>query len=220
MPAFWKGTRVKSILPGNMDRYLNGLLPARDAVPAEMEAYAEQQSFPIIGPQAGQFLMWTARLHQPRRVFEMGSGFGYSMYWILRGAPQAVAIGTERSADNIQRAVDGLGRAGLAGRVTFHQGDAFDILRASEGPYDMIFNDVDKDRYPEAFHLAMSRLRPGGLLMTDNVLWSGKVAGADEGDRHTQGVREYNRLMFEADGVTSTIVPIRDGIGVSIKDVQ
>lgn len=211
---------MKSILPGRLDRYLNGLMPARDEVPAVMEAYAEQQAFPIIGPQAGRFLMLMARLHQPRRVFEMGSGFGYSMYWILRGAPQATAIGAERSADNIGRAVEWLTRAGLADRVGFRAGDAFDILRASDGDYDMIFNDVDKDRYPEAFQLAMTRLRPGGVLMTDNVLWSGKVAGARRGDTHTQGVREYNRLMFETDGVTSVIVPIRDGIGISIKDAH
>jgi predicted O-methyltransferase YrrM len=206
-----------SIVDPNVDRYLHDLTPARDPIVAEMERLAGQRRFPIVGPLVGRFLYQQARAIGARTVFECGSGFGYSAWWFARavGAGGKVTL-TEGSPENCDRARDYLGRAGLLDRVHIRQGDGLEILASTSGPLDLIFCDVDKHQYPRVHPLLASRLRPGGLFICDNMLWFGRVAGPDR-DPDTEGVRELTRLLYSDPGLQTTILPLRDGLSVSLR---
>lgn len=208
-----------TFLNTEMVDYLQGAMPARDPVLQEMEAYAGEVGFPIIGPQSGQVLFQLARISRPSKIFEMGSGFGYSAHWLLKGSPGASIVCTETRDENIKRAEDWLGRAGLWDRVTYHCSTAQEVLAGRDEPVDFIFNDVDKHQYPEVFSLAMDHLNPGGILVTDNMLWHGQVADPGITDDSTEGIRSYIRMMYNTEGVISSIVPTGDGLGISIKGV-
>jgi caffeoyl-CoA O-methyltransferase len=205
------------ILARPVHEYLDRLIPDDDPVRREMEEYARANRFPIVGPQVGRLLWQLAALRRPALIFELGSGFGYSAYWLLRGAPAARVVCTERDGGNIRRGKQWLRRARLLNRVEWLQGDAVEALAGRRRKYDMILNDVDKEHYPGVFPLALARLKARGLLITDNVLWSGRVADVQADDESTWAIREYNRLMFNTPGVFSTIVPIRDGVGITMK---
>jgi len=207
---------MPSLLDQALESYIDGLLPERPAWMQEMEAYAAEHSFPIIGPQAGSFLYQWAAVQRPTRLFEMGSGFGYSACWLLAGAPDARIVCTDMSRENAERAEAWLTRAGYWDRVDFRVADALDVLQQTDQHFDLIYNDVDKEAYPEVFRRALQRLTPGGALISDNVLWSGRVAEEADQSAATRAIRAYNRLMFETPNVRSVIVPIRDGLGVTI----
>ena len=203
--------------------YMRSLIPSPDPVRAEMEALAARRDFPIIGPLVGNFCALQARAIQARRVFEMGSGFGYSTLWFARAVgSDGLVVHTEGAADNSGQARDFLERAGVARWVRFEVGDARDILaeeirRGGTLPFDVVFVDMDKEQYPDALTLARRVLRPGGLLICDNMLWSGRVlrpAGADEA---TRGILEMTRLLRQAEDFQTTWVPLRDGVTVSLK---
>jgi predicted O-methyltransferase YrrM len=167
------------ILEPAIEAYLKGLVPAPDPVRSRMEELAAQRDFPIIGPIVGQLVSVMARCIGARRVFEMGSGFGYSTLWFSGAVgPGGQVVHTEGSADNSKLARGFLGEAGLAGRVRFEVGDAREILeqdlqRGSGGSWDVVFNDMDKEQYPDVLPLARRALRPGGLLICDTCCGSG-----------------------------------------------
>jgi predicted O-methyltransferase YrrM len=183
-----------------------------------MEARAEKESFPIIGPLVGRFVHQMALVIGARDVFEMGSGFGYSTWWFAQavGANGRV-VHTEGSAQRSGEAKKYLDRSHLASRVTFEVGDALESIKKYPGPFDIVFIDVDKHGYPQALELARSRVRVGGLIITDNVLWSGRVLDLGSGDAATRGVQKYDADVFAAPDLFTTIVPLRDGVAVSLK---
>lgn len=206
------------LLAPEVDAYLMSLCPDSPQVIAEMEALAVQRGFAVVGPLVGRFLWQLACLNGAKTVFEMGSGFGYSTAWF------ALAVGeggrvcfTDSSPDNCERARGFLGRLGLNDRVEYHVGEAVATLERVGGTYDLVMIDVEKEQYPRAFEVAAPRVKPGGMLICDNVLWHGKVAREWETDEATQAIREYNRLMFEHPDFLSTILPLRDGLGLSFK---
>ena len=152
-----------------------------------------------------------------RRVFEMGSAIGYSTIWLARAVgPEGKVYYSDGSESNAARARTFLERAGVAGRVEVRVGDALDLLRASEGTFDIIFNDVDKQDYPQVFDMAWSRIRQGGLLITDNALWGGRVAEPSD-DECTRAIQEYNKKAYASDDIWTTIIPLRDGVAISVK---
>lgn len=205
------------LLHPDINRYLDSLLPERHAKLIEMERFAKERDFPIIGPQVGRVLYQYVKITGARRVFEMGSGFGYSAFWIAMALPDdGKVICTEASQNNIDLAEDYLKVAGLLSKVELKIGDALKILSKTEGPFDFIFCDVDKEFYPAALELAETKLRAGGLLITDNALFHGRVLNAKP-DATTRGVVEYNRAAFAADSLWTTILPVRDGLAVSWK---
>jgi predicted O-methyltransferase YrrM len=205
------------ILEVRTDRYLQDLLPRRDAVLREMEQYAAAHDVPIVGPACARVLFQLASLIRARRVFEMGSAIGYSTVWLARAVgPAGVVYYTDGSAANAHRAEGYLRRARVLGRVRLMTGDALDLLKSTEGEFDLIFNDVNKDQYPDVFRLAVPRLRMGGLLVTDNVLWSGRVAQrAAKPDVRTAAIQKFNRLLYASPRLFTTIIPLRDGLAVS-----
>jgi predicted O-methyltransferase YrrM len=211
---------VASIVEARTEKYLNNLLPRRDAVMAEMERYAAKHHVPIVGPACGRMLYQLAKLAGAGRVFEMGSAIGYSALWLARAVgPGGVVYCTDGDPANAERARDYLRRAGMLPRVRFLVGDALELLKSTSGKFDLIFNDVHKLQYPEVFRLALPRLRAGGLFITDNVLWSGKAARpAAKKDKDTRAVQEFNRLVYGSRRLFSTIIPLRDGLAVCLKE--
>ena len=187
----------------------------------EMEAEGEARGFPIVGRNVGVTLEVLARSVGARRVVELGSGFGYSAYWFARAiGPEGELHLTDGDPENERKALDYLGRAELAHGVAFHVGDAVGTLRDLPGEFDIVYSDIDKDGYPEAWRQASERIRVGGLYLCDNVLWSGRVTGAVPDDRrpgYTEAVIEHNRLIAEDDRYVSTIVPTRDGVMAAVR---
>src|SRR5262249_43976792 len=190
-----------------------------DAVRHEMEDLARQRDFPIVGPLVGRMLEVLTRSIGARRIFELGSGYGYSALHFARAAgPGAVVHCTELSEDHIRLAEGFLTRAGVWARVTYHRQEATAALRAVGGTWDIVYLDIDKQGYPPVVDLAHAHLRPGGLLITDNVLWSGRVLdGEDDGSPATRGVKEFTRRLLAHRGFVAFINPTRDGVAVAMR---
>lgn len=198
--------------------YLDSLVPTRARELQAMEAEASRTSFPIIGPAAGQFCYLMTRMIRARTVFELGSGFGYSTAWFARavqenggGVVHHVVWDEALSA----RARKHLTALGLDGLVEFHLGEAVAELREASGPFDVVFNDIDKSGYPASLPVIADKLRPGGLLLVDNMLWHGRVIESSDRSADTAGVRELTRLVATDPRWIASIVPIRDGILVA-----
>jgi caffeoyl-CoA O-methyltransferase len=208
-----------NIVDPGIEDYLRRLYDDGDPVRLEMEALGAERKFPIVGPLVGRHLAVLARAIGARRVFELGSGYGYSALHYARAVGDGgVVHGTELSAENVALARTFLERAGVWTRVTYHQEEATAALRRVGGTWDVVYNDIDKDGYPETVELAYERLRPGGLFITDNVLWSGRVVdGKDDGSAMTKGVREFTRRLFGHRGFLTTIDPTRDGVAVALR---
>jgi len=205
---------MPNILHEPVEAYLNGLIPRRDPVLAEMERLAARHRIPIIGPAVGNLLALLTRLSGARRIFEMGSAIGYSTIWLARAAgPRAKVWYTDGDPANLPRAREYFRRAGVARRILLQTGDAVELLRREKGPFDLIFCDVDKRQYPETLRLALPRLARGGLLIADNTLWSGRVAQPAE-TKQTRGVQRFNKLIYAARQLDTVIVPLRDGVAV------
>jgi len=204
------------VLP-HIERYLEGLETTRDEVLLDMERLAAERDFPIVGPLVGRMISLLAQSIGARRILELGSGFGYSGYWFARALPaDGELILTEKDPANSARSQEYFRRGGVGGRVQFLVGDALEALDRLPGDFDIIFNDVDKTQYPAAFHKAIPRVRTGGFFMSDNMLWGGRVA-ADAAHPTTRGVLELTRLLFEAPNLYTILLPVRDGVSVSLK---
>ncbi|MBR0865900.1 O-methyltransferase [Bradyrhizobium diazoefficiens] len=203
--------------------YLSKLAGPETGVMAEMEEYGRRRRFPIVGPILGRFLQQLAVVSGARRVLEIGSGYGYSAAWFLRAHPELHVICTDSSELNRERALEFLVRLGSADRVDFRVGDALQSAESAAGPFDIVFCDMDKSRYPDAFERTLPKLRSGGLFIADNVLWRG-YAFADLPDNApefrkvmTPGIREFNRIAHQLPGVLTSIIPLRDGLSLSVK---
>lgn len=205
------------ILNRQLEEYILKLMPRPPEVLEEMHRYGLERNFPIIGPLCGQFLQQLALATNARHIFEMGSGFGYSAAWLSLALPaDGRIICTDGDPDNRQRALGYFERLGVSSKIEFHVGMAQEILAKHDGPFDIIFNDVDKEQYPDTLDLVIPRLRKGGIFITDNALWDGKVLDAS-GDIYTEGVKKFNRLSFGRSDIVTMIVPLRDGLAVSVK---
>jgi caffeoyl-CoA O-methyltransferase len=212
-----------NFLDPSVDRYLKNLAAVDDEpVLKEMEALAEQKGFPIIGRLCGQLLEVLARTLGASRIFEMGSGYGYSAYWFSRAIGRDGEIHlTDTDPANERLAKDFLGRAKLLEPVNYHLGDAFTSFHKVPGEFDIVYCDIDKHEYPRAWELGRSRVRPGGLYICDNMLWSGRVAedfaGEDQRPEWTRAIRETNEAIANDPDWRSTIVPLRDGVVVATR---
>ncbi|MHA2225368.1 MAG: O-methyltransferase [Candidatus Hodarchaeales archaeon] len=205
------------ILMEGLHSYLLDLIKDRDKVLLEMESYAKENDFPIIGPLVGQFLIQYTKLINAKRILELGSGYGYSAIYFSRAtSDDAEIICTDTSEENKNMALSYFRRLSIT-KIRFIVGEALEVLPQLKGEFDIIYNDIDKQQYPQAFKQAVPRLRKGGLLITDNSLWYGRVLKSIPERESTKGVQKYNKLAFFDQRVFSTIIPIRDGVCVSIK---
>ncbi len=206
-----------TITSSEIEDYIRSLYPRDHEVFHEMEKRAEGSDVKIVGPLVGRFLSQVCLLQKPRSIFEMGSGFGYSALWFsLSLGSEGVITCTDWLEENRETARDYFTRAGQIRKLRFLCGDALDILANSDRKFDMIFNDIDKENYPRVVELAREKLNPGGMLITDNVLWGGRVLRGG-GSESTKGVLEFNRLLFSDPEFFSTVIPLRDGVALSVR---
>lgn len=205
------------IIPQAVNEYIEDRYPQSDPVLEEMEKLGRKRDFPIVGPQVGRILFILARLAGAKRIFEMGSGFGYSAMWFAQAIPAGgIVYQTENSPENSKLSHEFFKKAGLEKKSEFLVGDALELFDQTSGLFDIIFIDMDKRHYPAGFKKAKPRLAPGGLLIADNLLWFGKVL-ENKPDPDTQGIKEYTRLLFGDKDFFATILPIRDGVGVGYR---
>jgi caffeoyl-CoA O-methyltransferase len=201
-----------------VEDYLYAMLPERDEVLAEMEAEAAAKKVPIVGPAVGRILHQLAQMINAKTIFEMGSAIGYSTIWWARALGQGGrVIYTDGDPKNAERARGYFTRAGVSEKITIETGDALELLSEQKQQFDIIFNDVDKEDYPRVFRLVSPRLRQGGLFVTDNVLWSGRVTDLRSQDTRTKAIQEFNRQLYTSPDFYTTILPIRDGVAVAMK---
>jgi len=208
---------MPGILEPQVEKYLSSLLPERDAVLADMERYAKEHDIAIIGPDCGRLLALMAKISGAKRIFEMGSAIGYSAIWFARAAgPGAEIYCTDGDPANAELARTNFERTGVSKSIRFMTGDAVDLIDSTEGSFDIILIDVYKHQYPAALKKSLPRLKSGGLVVTDNVLWSGRVTEPPKDD-NTRGILEFNRVVFGSPELFSVIVPLRDGVAICRK---
>lgn len=212
------------ILHPAVTRYLNELAVVHDEpVLNEMERLAEEKRFPIVGRLCGQVLEMLALSIGAQRIFEMGSGYGYSAYWFSRAiGPQGEIHLTDTDGENAKKAIDFLGRASLDGPVEFHVEPAFDAFDATSGEFDIVYCDIDKGDYPEAWRRARDRIRKGGYFICDNMLWSGRVTGEadvpdDVREGWTEAIAATNYMIANDSHYRSVIIPLRDGLIAALR---
>jgi predicted O-methyltransferase YrrM len=207
-------------VPEHISAYLERLVPPRPAELLAMEAYAREHRFPIVGPAAGLFCYLLTRLTGARRVFEMGSGYGYSTSWFARAVREnggGVVFHVVWDEALSRRARGHLDVLGLGDLIEYRVGEAVQVLRDTDGPFDLVFNDIEKDGYPASLPVIADKLRPGGLLIVDNALWHGRVFDPADRRAATEGVRAVTRMLTADPAWTTSLVPVRDGMLVAYR---
>jgi len=200
--------------------YLNNLVPERPSEVQKMEAYAEEHGFPIIGPACGQLCYQVARMIGARRVFELGSGYGYSTAWFARavqengGGEVHHVVWDEELSQRARRHLDALGYGDL---IRYHVSEAVQALRETPGPFDLIFSDINKSGYPDSLPAAEAKLRPGGVFIVDNMIWSGRVWDENNQEPSTQSIRTLTEQITNSPNWIVSLIPIRDGLLVAMK---
>lgn len=198
-------------------KYMDRIIPERSPILKEMEAQAVDTDYPIIGPLVGRFLYQSVLMIKARKILELGSGFGYSAFWFSMAAKSKGHITmTDSVAKNKRTAFDYFKRAGLQSQFDFKVGDALKTIKKLDGPFDIILNDIDKINYPQTIDLAAARLRKGGLFITDNVIWSGRVCDKTP-DKNTKAIIEFTDKLYKDSRFYTTIMPLRDGLAVAVR---
>ncbi len=212
-----RGLAMGDIVPDAIEAYVERHLAARDPALAAVEAQGARDRWPIVGPSEGTLLHVLTRLVKARRALELGTAIGYSTTWIARGLePGGELVTVESNPDTAKLAAENLARTGVADRVRILVGDAREVVQDLEGPFDLAFNDIDKEAYPAVLPFLAGRLRVGGLLVTDNVLWSGEVVKR-RADGATKAIQAYNNALAADPRFASVILPLRDGVSVALK---
>src|SRR5512132_119114 len=202
--------QIEGYMLSLLDRY-------DDPVLAEMEDEAERRRFPAVGRVVGVTLEVLARSIGARRVFELGSGFGYSAYWFARAVGERGYVHcTENDPENVGAGQAWLDRAGLGNQVVWHTGDALTAFGETDGEFDIVFVDIDKREYPDAWRAASERIRVGGLYICDNALGTGSTNVLEDGEV-ARYIREHNDLVARDERWISAIIPTREGDLVAIR---
>jgi caffeoyl-CoA O-methyltransferase len=210
-----------SILQPEQESYLDRMLPPRDALLREMEDLAHREDVPITDPEVGRLLGVLARAAGARSILEIGTAIGYGTLWLARGAPEARVTTIDIDPQQIARARGFLERAGVLGRVELVEGPALEVLHRLPGPFDLVFIDAVKSEYRRYLDLTLPKLRVGGTLVFDNLLWGGRVAAADEEDddegESTDALRAFNGYLMMHPQLDAVLLPLGDGTGLATK---
>jgi predicted O-methyltransferase YrrM len=210
---------MPDVLDATLSGYLDSLVPSRHPELQAMEAYAAAHDFPIVGPACAHVCYQIARMTGARRIFELGSGYGYSTAFFARAVKENGGGEVHHvvwDKDLSEKARGHLAALGLDDVVRYHMAEAVATLKDTAGPFDLIFNDITKKDYPSALPVIDAKLKRGGVLLVDNMLWSRRVLDDVDQTPDTQGVRELTRLLRQPPWITS-VVPIRDGLLMALK---
>jgi predicted O-methyltransferase YrrM len=209
--------RLDAIIQREQAEYLDQLLPASDPLVAEMEAYAAEHRVPIADREVALFLEITARTTGARKALEIGMAIGYSVVHLARGMGEQGLVVTIEPSDEMIRASSGyLERAGLRDRVQIERGKALDVMPRLQDTFDLLFIDAVKEEYKQYLDLGLQRLRRGGVVIVDNLLWGGKVAG-DDTETSTVALREFNHYFVNHPQLRAEVLPVGDGLGYAVK---
>jgi predicted O-methyltransferase YrrM len=203
-----------------VQNYLGSLVPPREKEIQEMEAIAEKNDFPIIGPACGYYCYQLARMIGAKSIFELGSGYGYSTAWFAKAVMEnggGVVHHTVWDEELSKSASRHLSKLGFESLVKFHNAEAVETLHQTDGSFDIIFNDIEKQDYPASLDVIKGKLRSGGLLIIDNMLWSGRVFDKNDISPATEGVREFTRRIVSDPDWIISLAPMRDGMIVAYK---
>ncbi len=204
----------------HVQKYLHGLLPPRQKEMQKMEAYAKKMGFPIIGPVCGYLCYQLARMIGARRVFELGSGYGYSTAWFAQavkengGGQVYHVVWDKKMSDKARSHLNTLGYSDI---VEYRVSEAVQALEETEGPFDIIFNDIDKEGYPCSLPVINEKVRSGGILIIDNMLWDGRIFDKKDKAESTEAIRQFTKLIANDSDWIVTLIPIRDGMIVGYK---
>ena len=208
------------LIPDYLMEYLDGLVPARPPEMQAMEAHAQEINFPIIGPTSGYFCYQVARMIGARRVFELGSGYGYSTAWFAKAVTEnggGEVFHVVWDEELSQQARQHLAVLGYTDMIRYHVAEAVQTLRETAGPFDLIFNDINKDGYAASLPVIVEKLRPGGVLIVDNMLWSGRVFEKGDKTPETASIRKLTELLTHSPDWIVSLAPVRDGVVVAYR---
>ena len=211
------------IVPDAVERYLSGLNRQVDGVLADLARVGTAQGVPIIDAEVGALLQVLARAVGARRILEIGTAIGYSGIWLARALPDdGVLLTMEKDPERAGVARDNFERAGVGRRASVIVGDAQRMIAKVSGPFDLIFQDGDKHLYTPLLDRLHALLRPGGLLVTDNVLWNGEVVPGftnqpQRDAAEARAIAEYNERLNSHPGFITATIPLRDGLAVAVK---
>jgi predicted O-methyltransferase YrrM len=211
---------AKTLFDPDLSDYLHSLIEARPEEMLSMETVAKETSFPIIGPVAGYFCYTIARMTGARRIFELGSGFGYSTAWFAKAVAEnggGEVFHVVWDEDLSQRARTHLDALGYGNLIRYRVGEAVGILREEPGPFDLIFNDIDKDGYPASLPVIEEKIKPGGVLIVDNMLLGGRILDSAEHSASVEGVRKFTAMISADPHWTNSLIPIRDGLMLALR---
>ena len=207
-----------SILRPEQEGYLDRLLPPRDPLLREMEERAGREDIPISDPEVGRLLSILARSAGARRILEIGAAIGYGAVWLARGAPEARVQSVDINPERLAVARQYLERAGLADRVELIEGKALEVIQRLDGPFDLVYVDAVKSEYRRYLDLVVPKLRVGGLIVCDNLLWGGEVAApGEEEDRDADALRAFNGYLMMHPQLQAVVLPLGDGVGLATK---
>ncbi|MFL6234864.1 MAG: O-methyltransferase [Thermoanaerobaculia bacterium] len=207
-----------SILHPEQEDYLDRLLPPRDPLLREMEERAHQEDIPISDPEVGRLLSILARAAGARRILEIGAAIGYGAVWLARGAPEARVQSVDVDPERLAAARQYLERAGLADRVELIEGKALEVIQRLDGPFDLVYVDAVKTEYRRYLDLALPKLRVGGMIVCDNLLWGGEVAApGEEENRDADALRAFNGYLMMHPQLQAVVLPLGDGVGLATK---
>jgi predicted O-methyltransferase YrrM len=211
------------IVPDAVERYLAGLNRGGDAVLDDIARRGASRDLPLVDAEVGALLRVLATAASATRILEIGTAIGYSGVWLARALPPGGMLLTmESDPERASEAREHFARAGLTDRVNVMVGDAERMMAKVSGPFDLIFQDGDKQLYGRLLDRLVALLRPGGLLVTDNVLWDGEVvpgfkAVAERRPEDTRAIAEYNERVASHPQLKTAVVPLRDGVSISVK---
>ena len=211
------------IVPDAVERYLSGLNRQVDGVLAEIARDGEARKLPLVDAEVGALLQVLARAAGARRILEIGTAIGYSGIWLARALPpDGMLLTMEMNAERAREARANFERAGVADRTSVIVGDAQRMLAKVAGPFDLIFQDGDKVQYEPMLDRLVQLLRPGGLLVTDNVLWDGEVVpgfvrSPRRDPKDTEAIAAYNERINTHPMLMTATVPLRDGLAIAVR---
>jgi predicted O-methyltransferase YrrM len=193
----------------------------RDPLLAKMEARAAERGYPISDPEVACFLAIVARLSRPKLVVELGTNIGYGAIVMARGAGEGSRVVTvEYRQELVEEARGYIAQAGLASRIEVRQGLAVAELEKIEGPIDMIYVDCVKEEYVQYLQIAVPKLAERGVVVADNVLWSGHVAHESPPDsekKRSAALRAFNLALVSRPDLCGIVLPLGDGVGFAAK---
>jgi predicted O-methyltransferase YrrM len=208
-----------AILSEHVESYLADLRPPRPRVMAEMEDFATREGVPVVQWETGRMLAALAG-SLDARVLEVGTAIGYSALHMAEALRQGSIVTLERDPARIAQATDYLGRAGVADRVQIVEGDARETIPGLEGPFDLLFLDATKGEYRDYLELAEPKLTDRALLVVDNLLMSGEVAGGEGGFWPAETVeagRAFNQALLRSEHWRGAVLPVGDGVGLATR---